>query len=111
MFHAVIEPGEERGLVVSFPDVPEAITQGDDHEDALITINAEIGVHESGASIHLFLDGERVNRIGPYENWDTADEAACILIATLKQEDVMPWVSKVTADDLRELSKTRKPAP
>jgi len=28
VFHAVFEPGAKRGIVVSFPDVPEAITQG-----------------------------------------------------------------------------------
>ncbi len=34
VFPAVIEPGDEAGFVVSFPDVPEAITQGDDLDDA-----------------------------------------------------------------------------
>ena len=34
MFYAKFEPGEERGIVVTFPDVPEAITQGDDEADA-----------------------------------------------------------------------------
>jgi antitoxin HicB len=34
VFAAVIEPGDEAGFVVSFPDVPEAITQGDDLDDA-----------------------------------------------------------------------------
>jgi hypothetical protein len=30
VFYAVIEPGDKRGVVVSFPDVPEAISQADD---------------------------------------------------------------------------------
>jgi antitoxin HicB len=30
----MFEPGDESGIVVSFPDVPEAITQGDDDADA-----------------------------------------------------------------------------
>jgi antitoxin HicB len=34
LFYAQFEPGEKRGIVVSFPDVPEAITQGDDLADA-----------------------------------------------------------------------------
>jgi antitoxin HicB len=34
VFHARFEPGDERGIVVSFPDVPEAITQGDNFPDA-----------------------------------------------------------------------------
>lgn len=33
-FPAKIEPGAKRGLVVTFPDVPEAITQGRDMADA-----------------------------------------------------------------------------
>jgi antitoxin HicB len=31
-----LEPAEEGGFVVTFPDIPEAITQGEDVEDALI---------------------------------------------------------------------------
>ena len=34
VFPALIEPGDKAGFVVSFPDVPEAITQGDDLDDA-----------------------------------------------------------------------------
>jgi antitoxin HicB len=30
-----LEPQEEGGFVVTFPDIPEAITQGEDTEDAL----------------------------------------------------------------------------
>jgi antitoxin HicB len=33
-YGARIEPGEEAGLVVTFPDVPEAITQGEGWDDA-----------------------------------------------------------------------------
>lgn len=31
-----LEPAEEGGFVVTFPDVPEAITQGDDEGEALL---------------------------------------------------------------------------
>jgi antitoxin HicB len=31
-----LEPAEEGGFVVSFPDVPEAYTQGDDEAEALL---------------------------------------------------------------------------
>lgn len=34
VFYARFEPGDNAGIVVSFPDVPEAITQGDDLADA-----------------------------------------------------------------------------
>jgi antitoxin HicB len=35
-FPANFEPAEEGGFVVTFPDVPEAITQGEDVEDAKV---------------------------------------------------------------------------
>lgn len=31
-----LEPAEEGGYVVTFPDIPEAITQGEDETDALV---------------------------------------------------------------------------
>lgn len=34
VFQARFEAGDENGIVVSFPDVPEAITQGDNLSDA-----------------------------------------------------------------------------
>jgi len=34
VYAALFESGDEGGIVVSFPDVPEAITQGDDEADA-----------------------------------------------------------------------------
>ena len=34
-YPASIEPGDESGFVVSFPDVPEAITEGDTREAAI----------------------------------------------------------------------------
>ena len=37
MFHAVFEPGDKRGFVVSFPDVPEAITEGNTVDEACVT--------------------------------------------------------------------------
>jgi antitoxin HicB len=33
-YPAIFEPGDESGIVVTFPDVPGAITQGDDEADA-----------------------------------------------------------------------------
>lgn len=34
-YPARFDPAEEGGFVVTFPDIPEAITQGEDEEDAL----------------------------------------------------------------------------
>ena len=35
-FPVHLEPAEEGGFVVTFPDIPEAITEGEDVEDALV---------------------------------------------------------------------------
>ena len=34
VFNAVFEPGDKRGIVVSFPELPEAIAQGADEQEA-----------------------------------------------------------------------------
>lgn len=44
MFHAVFERGDKRGIVVSFPDVPEAITQGKDAADARAMAEEALGL-------------------------------------------------------------------
>ena len=44
MFHAVIEPGDRNGVVVSFPDVPEAITQADNAMDARTMAEEALGL-------------------------------------------------------------------
>lgn len=35
-YPAVLKPAQEGGYTVSFPDVPEALTQGDDRDEALL---------------------------------------------------------------------------
>jgi antitoxin HicB len=35
VYAARLEPGDKGAIVVSFPDVPEAITQGDNKVDAM----------------------------------------------------------------------------
>jgi antitoxin HicB len=44
VFYAVIEPGDRRGVVVSFPDVPEAITQADDIVEARTMAEEALGL-------------------------------------------------------------------
>ena len=44
VYSARFEPGDEGGVVVSFPDVPEAITQGDDHADAMRQAQEALGL-------------------------------------------------------------------
>jgi antitoxin HicB len=44
MYFALFEHGEDHGIVVSFPDVPEAITQGDDEADAYAQAEEALGL-------------------------------------------------------------------
>ena len=44
VYKARLEPGDERGIVVTFPDVPEAITQGDDEPDAVTMAEEALGL-------------------------------------------------------------------
>jgi antitoxin HicB len=44
VFHAVFEPGDGSGVVVSFPDLPEAITQGESMADARSMAEEALGL-------------------------------------------------------------------
>lgn len=44
VFNAVFEAGDKRGIVVSFPDVPEAITQGADVSEARTMAEEALGM-------------------------------------------------------------------
>jgi antitoxin HicB len=44
VYAARFEPGDEGGVVVSFPDVPEAITQGDGEADAIKQAQEALGL-------------------------------------------------------------------
>jgi antitoxin HicB len=44
LYGARFEPGDEDGIVVSFPDVPEAITQGEDEADAAKQAQEALGL-------------------------------------------------------------------
>lgn len=44
VYYARFETGEDHGIVVSFPDVPEAITQGDDEADAYAQAEEALGL-------------------------------------------------------------------
>ena len=44
VYLARFEPGEERGIVVSFPDIPEAITEGRDRADAYAQAEEALGL-------------------------------------------------------------------
>ena len=44
IYYAKFEPGDDSGIVVTFPDVPEAITQGDDMADARAQAEEALGL-------------------------------------------------------------------
>lgn len=44
IYGAIVEPGDEAGFVVTFPDVPEAITEGDTREQALQMAEEALGL-------------------------------------------------------------------
>ena len=44
VFFAQFEPGDKRGIIASFPDVPEAITQGNDMADAFAQATEALGL-------------------------------------------------------------------
>jgi antitoxin HicB len=44
VYFACFEPGEERGIVVTFPDVPEAVTEADDEADAYAEAEEALGL-------------------------------------------------------------------
>ncbi len=43
-YAACLEPGEDHGITVSFPGLPEAISQGDDRADALSQAEQVLGL-------------------------------------------------------------------
>lgn len=43
-FPALLEPGDERGITVTFPDVPEAISEGDSRAEALSNAGEALGL-------------------------------------------------------------------
>ena len=44
VYKALFERGDRRGIVVSFPDVPEAITQGRNEMDAMVQAQEALGL-------------------------------------------------------------------
>ncbi|MDR2244468.1 MAG: type II toxin-antitoxin system HicB family antitoxin [Burkholderiales bacterium] len=43
-YQAILEPQEEGGFTVTFPDIPEAITEGDSREEALFNATEVLGL-------------------------------------------------------------------
>lgn len=85
VYHALFERGDEGGIVVTFPDVPEAITQGDDDADARAMAEEALALallsypkrglplpapkHSGGGSIPIFLDPEDAAKLAVLDAW------------------------------------------
>ncbi|HBL68410.1 MAG TPA: pilus assembly protein HicB [Firmicutes bacterium] len=48
IFPAFFEPGEKKGYVVTFPDLPGCVTEGDDAEEALFMAKEALELHLYG---------------------------------------------------------------
>lgn len=66
VFMARFAPETDGGYLVTFPDVPEAITQGDDMADALTSANDALGV-AGGTLIAVPVDAETALKIAVIE--------------------------------------------
>lgn len=64
-----------------------------------LTVNAEMAIHEDGASVYLFVDGVRLKRIGPFSSHDEALRAAQRIIAEARRH-VMPTLNATVAADV-----------
>jgi antitoxin HicB len=88
MYHARFERGDENGIVVTFPDVPEAITQGADEadaramaEDALALallsyprrgLPLPVPAHQGGDLLSIFLKPEDAAKVAVLDAWRQA---------------------------------------
>jgi|SRR5690554_2925903 len=66
IFSAVFEPGEKKGYVVTFPDLPGCITEGENIEEALYIAKDALELHlysleEDGESIPKATAPEELN--------------------------------------------------
>lgn len=85
MYHALFERAGEGGIIVTFPDVPEAITQGDDDADARAMAEEALALallsypkrglplpapeHSGGGSIPIFVKPEDAAKLAVLDAW------------------------------------------
>jgi antitoxin HicB len=85
VYHAQFELGDECGIVVTFPDVPEAITQGDDEADARAMAEEALALallsypkrglplpepgHHGGDLIPIFVGPEDAAKLAVLDAW------------------------------------------
>ena len=82
-YPAVFEPGDESGLVVTFPDVPGAITQGTDEADARAMAADALGL----MLIQYLVDGKPLPEPSPKADDQVlvaADPALAMKVAVLE---------------------------
>lgn len=64
IFAAVFEPGDTKGYVITFPDLPGCITEGDTLENALVMAKEALELHLYG----MEEDGDPIPQPTPPEN-------------------------------------------
>jgi hypothetical protein len=64
------------------------------------TVNAEIATQADGMGVHIFVDGIRHSKLGPYSDWQLALSAAQRVIDEVRRE-VLPTLNATTTDDLK----------
>lgn len=76
IYPAVFEPGEKRGYVVTFPDLPGCVTEGETLEDALHMAREALELHLYG----LEEDGDVISEPTVPEKIGTPEKAFVSLI-------------------------------
>ena len=56
------------------------------------TVNAEIATQEDGTNVHIFVDGKKHSKVGPFGDWQAALRAADRVIDEVRRE-VMPTLN------------------
>jgi hypothetical protein len=67
----------------------------------ILTINAEMAIHEDGAAVHLFVDGARLKRIGPFSSPDEALRAAQRIVDEVAR-NALPTLHATMAADVSD---------
>lgn len=64
------------------------------------TVNTEIATQADGTNVHIFVDGVRHSKVGPFSDCKFALSAAERVIDEVRRE-VMPTLNATTTDDLK----------
>ena len=72
-----------------------------------MTINAEMAIHEDGAAVHLFVDGKRLKRIGPFGSPEEALRAGQRIVDECARR-VLPTLYATMPEDVSDLQEPKR---